>query len=179
MNKKQFQRNLNALDWYDSLVFALALLVLMFTFCARIIGVNGSSMKNTLSEGDRLLVQSILYTPERGDLVVIDSYIDYGKPLVKRIVALGGDVVEIDTEQGLVYVNGQPLNEPYTAESTQVAGNIEYPFTVPDGTVFLIGDNRQHSTDSRFTKVGCIDERDVLGKVLFRVFPLNKIGTVK
>lgn len=180
MNEKRFQRNLDILDWYDALVFALALLVLVFVFVARIVVVRGHSMESTLQDNDRLLVQSTFYTPERGDVVVVDSYINYGKPLVKRVIAKGGDVVDVDTEKGLVYVNGEALQEPYaSAEGTLVAGNMPFPLTVPEGSLFLMGDNRQHSTDSRFASVGFVDERDILGKVLLRIFPLNEIGGIK
>lgn len=180
MNEKRFQRNLDILDWYDALVFALALLVLVFVFVARIVVVRGHSMESTLQDNDRLLVQSTFYTPERGDVVVVDSYINYGKPLVKRVIAKGGDVVDVDTEKGLVYVNGEALQEPYaSAEGTLVAGNMPFPLTVPEGSLFLMGDNRQHSTDSRFASVGFVDERDILGKVLLRIFPLNEIGGIE
>lgn len=180
MNEKRFQRNLDILDWYDALVFALALLVLVFVFVARIVVVRGHSMESTLQDNDRLLVQSTFYIPERGDVVVVDSYINYGKPLVKRVIAKGGDVVDVDTEKGLVYVNGEALQEPYApAEGTLVAGNMPFPLTVPEGSLFLMGDNRQHSTDSRFASVGFVDERDILGKVLLRIFPLNEIGGIE
>lgn len=179
MNEKRFQRNLDILDWYDALVFALTLLVLIFAFVVRIVVVNGHSMNNTLSNGDRLLVQSTPYTPQRGDVVVVDGYINYGKPLVKRVIAKAGDVVDIDTNAGVVYVNGEALDEPYTAEATYVAGNMPFPITVPEGSLFLMGDNRQHSTDSRFASVGFVDERDILGKVLLRIFPVNEIGKIK
>ena len=176
MEETRFQRNVDILDWYDALVFALAVLVLVFAFCARIVVVSGSSMNNTLTGGDRLLVQSTFYTPQRGDVVVVDSYINYGKPLVKRVIAKGGDTVDIDVEQGLVYVNGEALDEPYVPEGTLSTGNVEFPLTVPEGTLFLMGDNRQHSTDSRSSDVGFIDERDILGKVVLRIYPFNKIG---
>lgn len=179
MNKKQIQKNLNLLDWYDSLVFALAFVVLLFAFCVRVITVNGSSMNNTLAGGDRMLVQSILYTPEYGDVVVTDSFISHGKPLVKRVIALGGDVVDFDEQTGVLSVNGTALDEPYLPEQNYTTGDIEYPYTVPEGTVFLAGDNRNNSKDSRFQEVGPIDERDILGKAFFRVFPFNKIGKIQ
>ena len=179
MEETRFQRNVDILDWYDALVFALAVLVLVFAFCARIVVVSGSSMNNTLTGGDRLLVQSTFYTPQRGDVVVVDSYINYGKPLVKRVIAKGGDTVDIDVEQGLVYVNGEALDEPYVPEGTLSTGHVEFPLTVPEGTLFLMGDNRQHSTDSRSSDVGFIDERDILGKVVLRIYPFNKIGLIE
>ncbi len=179
MEEKRFQRNVDILDWYDALVFALAVLVLLFAFCARIVVVSGSSMNDTLTDGDRLLVQSTFYTPQRGDVVVVDGYINYGKPLVKRVIAKGGDTVDIDTDAGLVYVNGEALGEPYTPEGTLSAGDVTFPLTVPEGTLFLMGDNRQHSTDSRSSSIGFIDERDILGKVLLRLYPFDKIGVIQ
>lgn len=179
MEEKRFQRNVDILDWYDALVFALAVLVLLFAFCARIVVVSGSSMNDTLTDGDRLLVQSTFYTPQRGDVVVVDGYINYGKPLVKRVIAKGGDTVDIDTDAGLVYVNGEALDEPYTPEGTLSAGDVTFPLTVPEGTLFLMGDNRQHSTDSRSSSIGFIDERDILGKVLLRLYPFGKIGVIQ
>ena len=179
LEETRFRRNVDILDWYDALVFALAVLVLVFAFCARIVVVSGSSMNNTLVDGDRLLVQSTFYTPQRGDVVVVDSYINYGKPLVKRVIAKGGDTVDINLEQGLVYVNGEALDEPYVPEGTLSTGDVQFPLTVPEGTLFLMGDNRQHSTDSRSSSVGFIDERDILGKVVLRIYPFNKIGLIQ
>ncbi len=179
MEEKRFRKNLDILDWYDALVFALTALVLVFAFCVRIVVVDGHSMEPTLSSGDRLLVQSTFYTPQRGDVVVVDGYINYGKPLVKRVIAKGGDTVNIDAQRGVVTVNGEELQEPYIAELTHTAGNMQFPLTVPEGQLFLMGDNRQHSTDSRFTSVGLIDERDILGKVLWRIFPLNSLEKIK
>ena len=179
MEETRFRRNVDILDWYDALVFALAVLVLVFAFCARIVVVSGSSMNNTLVDGDRLLVQSTFYTPRRGDVVVVDSYINYGKPLVKRVIAKGGDTVDINVEQGLVYVNGEALDEPYVPEGTLSTGDVQFPLTVPEETLFLMGDNRQHSTDSRSSSVGFIDERDILGKVVLRIYPFNKIGLIQ
>lgn len=169
-------RNQNMLEWYDALVFALAVLVAFFILVARVVAVDGSSMLPTLTNGDRLILRSAGYRPAAGDIVVIDSYINYGRPLVKRIVALAGDTVEIDPEAGVVLVNGQPLAEPYAAEPTTELGDMAFPAVVPEGSVFVMGDNRQHSTDSRFSSVGFIDERDILGKAIFRVFPLGRAG---
>ena len=178
MEEKRYGRNLNLLEWYDALVFALAVLVAFFIFFARVVAVDGSSMAPTLTNGDRLIVQSIGYKPSAGDIVVIDSYINYGKPLVKRVIAVGGDTVDIDPAAGVVLVNGQPLSEPYVAERTTEMGDMAFPVTVPAGSVFVMGDNRQHSTDSRFVSVGFIDERDLLGRAVLRVFPLDKAGKV-
>lgn len=180
MEEKRLNKNKDMLEWYDALVFAVAVLVLVFAFCARIVVVSGHSMDSTLAEGDRLLVQSTFYKPHHGDVVVVDGYTNYGKPLVKRVIAVGGDVVNIDPGQGIVYVNGKALDEPYLKDgATLGTGDTEFPITVPEGTLFLMGDNRQHSTDSRYSSIGCVDERDILGKVLVRLFPLEKFGRIE
>ena len=177
MEPKQSKENA-LFEWYDSLVFALAVIVLFFVFAVRIITVSGVSMQPTLYGGDRVAVQSMLYTPQRGDVVVVDGYINYGDPLVKRIIALGGDTVDIDFETGAVTLNGAVLEEPYISAPTTTGYDVEFPVTVPEGCVFVMGDNRPRSLDGRSTEVGFIDERDILGKVLLRVFPLSSFGKI-
>ena len=167
MEPKQSKENA-LFEWYDSLVFALAVIVLFFVFAVRIITVSGVSMQPTLYGGDRVAVQSMLYTPQRGDVVVVDGYINYGDPLVKRIIALGGDTVDINFETGAVTLNGAVLEEPYISAPTTTGYDVE----------FLMGDNRPRSLDGRSTEVGFIDERDILGKVLLRVFPLSSFGKI-
>ena len=178
MTSRRRKSNQNIVEWYEALIFALAFLVLLFTFVVRVVAVNGSSMVPTLNSGDRLLVQSSLFQVERGDVVVIDSYIEYGKPLVKRVIAVGGDRVDINAETGEVFVNGQLLDEPYIAEATRQKGDMEFPLTVPEGYLFVMGDNRMHSTDSRYQDIGFIDERDILGQVLYRIYPFSAIGSI-
>lgn len=168
----------NLFEWYDSLVFALTVIVLVFVFCVRIITVSGYSMEPTLYWGDRVAVQSMLYTPRRGDVVVMDGYINYGDPLVKRIIAVGGDTLDIDFDTGTVTLNGEVLDEPYISAPTTARYDVSFPVTVPEGQVFVMGDNRPRSLDSRSSEVGFIDQRDILGKVLARVFPLNAFGTL-
>lgn len=166
------------LEWYESMVFALVFLVLLFTFVIRIAAVRGSSMVPTLYSGDRIVLQQIGYKPKRGDIVVVDDYIDYGDPLVKRIIAMGGDTVDINFVSGDVWVNGNLLHEPYILDKTKLKEGVEFPVTVPEGKVFLMGDNRMGSKDSRDAEIGFIDERDILGRGVFRIFPLNKIGAI-
>ena len=161
MEPKQSKENA-LFEWYDSLVFALAVIVLFFVFAVRIITVSGVSMQPTLYGGDRVAVQSMLYTPQRGDVVVVDGYINYGDPLVKRIIALGGDTVDINFETGAVTLNGAVLEEPYISAPTTTGYDVEFPVTVPEGCVFVMGDNRPRSLDGRSTEVGFIDERDML-----------------
>ena len=178
MKQDRRQGNAELLEWYDALIFALTILVVVFVFFLRVVAVHGVSMEPTLQGGDRLIVQSIGYKPQRSDVVVIDGYINYGKPLVKRIIAVGGDVVDIDNATGAVTVNGEVLDEPYINNQTAINGDVTFPCTVPAGCLFVMGDNRQYSSDSRTSSIGFIDERDVLGKVVFRFFPVSQIGGI-
>lgn len=171
-------RENNLFEWYDSMVFALAAIVLVFVFLFRVITVSGYSMEPTLLWGDRVAVQSMLYTPKRGDVVVMDGYINYGDPLVKRIIAVGGDTLDIDFSTGTVTLNGEQLDEPYISAPTTLSYDVDFPVVVPEGYVFVMGDNRPNSLDSRSSEVGFIDERDILGKVLLRIFPFDHLGLI-
>ena len=166
-------RGQNLLEWYEALISAALVLVLIFSFFFRIIQVDGSSMVPTLVNGDKLIVWGAGYTPQRGDVVIVDSYTSYGKPLVKRVIAKGGDTVSIDYATGTVAVNGEVLQEDYIEEPTYLGYDVTFPYTVPEGTVFVMGDNRNQSLDSRSTYVGCIDERDILGNVLVCFMPFT------
>ena len=170
---QQAVRGQNVFEWYEALISAALVLVLIFSFFFRIIQVDGESMVPTLQNGDKLVVWGAGYEPQRGDVVIVDSYTAYGKPLVKRVIAKGGDTVSIDYETGTVMVNGEVLQEDYIAEPTYLGYDVEFPYTVPEGTVFVMGDNRNASLDSRSTYVGCIDERDILGKVLVCFLPFS------
>ena len=172
-------RGQGMLEWYEALISASLVLVLVFSFVFRIIQVDGSSMVPTLTNGDKLIVWGAGYTPERGDVVIVDSYTTYGKPLVKRVIAKGGDTISIDYETGTVTVNGEVLQEDYIAEPTYLGYDVEFPYTVPEGTVFVMGDNRNQSLDSRSSYIGCIDEQDILGKVLVCFLPFADFGVVK
>ena len=172
-------RGQGVLEWYEALISAALVLVLVFSFFFRIIQVDGSSMVPTLVNGDKLIVWGAGYTPQRGDVVIVDSYTSYGKPLVKRVIAKGGDTISIDYDAGTVEVNGELLQEDYIAAPTHLGYDVEFPYTVPEGTVFVMGDNRNESLDSRSSYVGCIDERDILGKVLLCFLPVSDFGVVK
>ena len=167
------------LEWYEALISAALVLVLIFSFFFRIIQVDGSAMVPTLLNGDKLIVWGAGYSPKRGDVVIVDSYTSYGKPLVKRVIAKGGDTISIDYETGTVTVNGEVLQEDYIAERTYLGYDVTFPYTVPEGTVFVMGDNRNQSLDCRSSYVGCIDERDILGKVLLCFLPFSDFGVVK
>ena len=118
-------RGQNVFEWYEALISAALVLVLVFSLFFRIIQVDGESMVPTLQNGDKLIVWGAGYEPQRGDVVIVDSYTAYGKPLVKRVIAKGGDVVNIDYQAGTVSVNGEVLQEAYIAEPTYL-GSVSY-----------------------------------------------------
>ncbi|MBQ2675785.1 MAG: signal peptidase I [Clostridia bacterium] len=167
-------------EWLDSAVFSMFAVILLFTFFFGIVGVEGESMENTLFQDDKLIISHFNYTPKQGDIVIIsrnhendkDMIItDFNKPLVKRIVAVGGQTVEV--KDGKVYVDGKEIDEPYTKTPTDNK-DMDGPVEVPQGYVFTMGDNRYGSHDSRADDIGVIDERYILGKAIFRIFPINE-----
>ena len=158
-------------EWFDSVVFGLAVAMVVLVFFFNFSNVNGSSMYSTLSGGDKVIERGFLYTPKRGDIVTTDALISHGKPLAKRVIALAGDTVEI--ADGVVKVNGELIEESYLDEGVITEPlDIGYPVVVPEGKVFLMGDNRENSLDSRSSEIGFIDERDIQGKVIWRVSPV-------
>ena len=168
--------------WLQALVVALIAIVLLFTFVGRIIGVKGSSMYPTLHNGDMMLVQSIGYHPRQGDVVVLTKESFLSEAIVKRVIAVGGQTVEIDYDTGTVYVDGQPLEEDYIMEpmvrpeSPYLQGTY---WEVPEGSVFVMGDNRNNSSDSRDSRLGPVDTRYVLGRAICTVLPFQHIGLVE
>ena len=176
--KDRYKRNKEILEWYDALAVAVAVIALVFTFGLRVVQVDGHSMQPTLLNGERLLMTP-LGSPDYGDVVIVDSYIPYGKPLVKRVIGKAGDTMDIDFTAGIVYRNGEALDEPYTAEPTYTYEGIDFPLTVPDNCLFIMGDNRNASKDSRSIDIGCVDTRDILGTALWRILPFSKIGAVQ
>lgn len=160
-------------DWLDSLIYAMILILLIFTFIFRVVGVNGESMKPTLSNGDWLAVSSVPGEIKKGDIVVITQPNSLNEPLIKRVIAKGGDTVSIDFIEGIVTVNGVAQYEPYIADKTERMGDFVYPIVVPEGHIFVMGDNRNESLDSRFKTIGYIDERYVLGIAQVRILPFG------
>ena len=176
--KDRYKRNKDILEWYDALAVAVAVIALVFTFSLRVVQVDGRSLQPTLLTGERLLMTP-LKTPDYGDVGIVDSYIPYGKPLVKRGIGKAGDTIDIDISVGIVYCDVDAMFEPYTAEPTYLYESVDFPITVPDGCLFLMGDNRNNSTDSRDVSVGCVDERDIMGAAVLRVLPFGKIGAAE
>ena len=161
------------IEWLSSIVFALIFVVILFTYVFSIVGVSGDSMLPNFQTGDRVVISGLFYKPKAGDVVVVTQPNEKNEPLIKRIVATGGQTVEIDTENGIVYVDGKAIDEPYLTQKTFNAGELTGPVTVPEGHVFVLGDNREISWDSRYHEVGFIDERYLLGKVYFKVWPFD------
>jgi len=169
--------------WLQALVVALVALILLFTFVGRIITVDGESMLPTLHHKDLLLLRSIAYTPEQGDIIVLTKDFAYyeDQPIVKRVVAVGGQTVRVDYDADKVYVDGVALNEDYILERDiyRSSPSLEIDeLTVPEGSVFVLGDNRNHSSDSRVAELGAIDNRYILGKAIMILFPFSNFGVL-
>ena len=168
--------------WLQALTAALLILIVVFTFFGRIIGVDGSSMFPTLEHGDMLLLQCAGYEPEQGDVVVLHKdFANITGPIVKRVIATGGQTVEIDYNTSTVYVDGEALDEPYLGEPmyTPAMANEQGTYwVVPEGSIFVMGDNRNASSDSRNAELGTVDTRYVLGKALFIILPFQHIGAI-
>lgn len=164
------------LDWLKTLCITFVFVVLVFTFIAKTARVSGESMQPTLSDQDMLVLWSLGYKPRQGDIVACNCE-GLGKIIVKRIVASGGQTVDIDFDEGKVYVDGELFEvDGITNITTARESNYSYPITVPEGKYFVMGDNRQHSTDSRYDQVGFIDRDDILGKAVLRLLPFEKFG---
>lgn len=177
-NSKQSNKQ-NLISCLHDIVALVAGAILLFSLCFRVVVVSGPSMKNTLLDGDVLLLLSnVFYTqPKQGDIIVAskDSY-DNGTPIIKRVIAVEGQTVDIDFEQGVVYVDGTALVEPYIRSATTRDEGVVFPITVSEGCVFVLGDNRGNSMDSRSYEIGLIDRREILGKAIFLAIPGNSGG---
>lgn len=160
-------------DWAKCLISAVVGVVLLFTFGVRLIGVSGVSMQDTLYTGDRLVVLNSMFCDyQPGDVVVVNAYnAQLDETLVKRIIAVEGQTVDIDFNTGTVYVDGQALDEPYAKEPTYTTDGTEFPLTLKENEVFVMGDNRNHSTDSRSYLLGPVDEGYIQGKAIFLLIP--------
>ena len=172
--KNPWQKDL--LLYVHDLVYLLAAVIVIFLLCFRVVVVSGTSMYSTLWDGDYLLLLSNVFygDPQQGDIIVAskESFKD-GEPIVKRVIATEGQTVDIDFTKGLVYVgdNPIPLDEPYIYSPTYLNEGMEFPAVVPEGCVFVMGDNRMASRDSRYPQIGFVDEREILGKVIFLFLP--------
>ncbi len=179
------------IDYIELFVIAVCVVILLFTIAFRTCTVDGHSMNNTLIDGEVLLVSDMLYTPDRGDVIVFHNndgtmYNDINKPLVKRVIGVGGDTVTINHNTQKVTVKNAEgevfdLDEEYVYLDPTSGNSFsgEYNYVVPEGKLFVMGDNRRGSLDSRYALIGFVDERCVLGRVYFRIAPLQKFGVIK
>lgn len=161
-------------DITDSIKGAVLVVFLIFAFLFRAVGVDGGSMKPTLQDKDWVAVAGGVTEFEYGDIVVINQPWRRNVPIIKRVIAVGGDTINIDFKKHEVYVNGVKLNEPYILEPTELSYDVQFPLTIEEGKLFVMGDNRNDSVDSRSSEIGLIDERYVLGKAIIRIFPIDE-----
>ena len=188
----------DAYEWIHCIIVAIIACVLVFVLLARVITVRGESMLPTLEENDRIVITRLAGDYEYGDIVVLKKEEFRNEPIVKRVIGTAGQTVEIDFTEGVVSVDGQRLNEPYVREKTYDRYHIMDPeyyevygidpkedvgedwvrVTVPEGCIFVMGDNRNNSSDSRVSTINFVDLRDVMGKAVFRLYPFHKLGAL-
>ena len=186
-----------AANFFETLLVTFFVIVLIFTYCFRLYIVKGESMESTLIQGDTLIVETIPFSDYlQGDIIIADIdkaglLSDSGdiyhkdtvaKTIIKRVIAVEGQSIDIDFNSGKVYIDGEVLTEEYTSgltHSDEGAFTGKYPITVPKGYLFVMGDNRRNSLDSRSSDIGLVSVEDVIGKVVFRIAPVGKIGRVK
>ena len=167
-------------DWIYCLLFALIVCVILFAFVFHVIDVVGSSMVPTLHNGDKMLVSGLFYKPKAGDVVVFKkNEYDPNKALVKRVIATEGQEINMDFANGIVYIDGEAIAEPYINELTYNKLDFIGPKTVPEGCVFVMGDNRNASVDSRKSEIGMLDTRLILGRAYAVIYPLPVLRVIK
>ncbi len=185
--KEKFNPKKELIEWLGVIASALIIVVILFGFVFRVAVISGDSMKNTLFGGDVVVITNLNYTPKRGDIVVVsrnaentpDSMRDENGPIIKRVIATEFQIVNIDFETGTVYVDNMPLDEPYISTPTTDQYDVKFPVKVPEGCVFVLGDNRGVSLDSRSSRIGdggMIDTRYILGHAVYRMFPFDRMG---
>ncbi len=170
-------------ELFEMVVISVAAIFIIFMFVGKVAVVNGNSMLQTLKNNDKLFVWELFYTPKQGDIIVCQSEYKDREALVKRVIAVEGQKIKIDSANWAVYVDGILLDESdyvnYIPDMAMGNGNwLDGEFTIPEGKVFVMGDNRTASLDSRAADVGIIDENWIMGKVVYRLFPIGSLGTV-
>ncbi|OGO89692.1 MAG: signal peptidase I [Clostridiales bacterium GWF2_38_85] len=169
----------SVIDLIDIICSAIFLMLILFIFVFKYVTVIGDSMNPTLHENDKLIISGMFYTPQQGDIIVIDEETE-SEPLIKRVIATEGQVVDIDPESWTITVDGVKLDEDYTINKVaglMAVGSVQFPYTVEEGKIFVMGDNRNNSKDSRM--LGALDVSQILGRVIVRVVPFDQMGKVK
>lgn len=169
---KKSEGTASVYEWVHSLVFAVAIVVILLTFFVRLVDVSGTSMLQTLQNNDKVIVSNLLYTPKTGDIVVVSKGAKYAEPIIKRVIATEGQTLSIDFDKESVVVDGVELKEDYIQGHTHKEDG-EIPAVIPKGKVFVLGDNRGVSMDSRSKTIGLIDVKDIIGKADLVVFPFK------
>ncbi len=186
--KQKFSLRSEIFEWLDVIITAIIAVVIIFSLIFRVATIDGPSMENTFFTGDKVIISNFLYTPKHGDVVVVSRNADNSvetlsdEPIIKRVIAVAGQKVDIDFEKGIVFVDDVALDEPYTKTPTNVNYDLQFPVYVPEGCIFVLGDNRNESLDSRASAIGhngMIDTRYVIGRAVVRIFPLSEAGLVK
>ena len=178
MHDAKFDWKKETLEWVQAIVVALVIALVLRTYVFTLVRVSGSSMEPTLQDNDRLVVRRLMYTPKRGDVIILRPPMHKDTPYIKRVIALPGETVDIDFEKHIVYVDGKPILEKYIYEPTARPGNMRFPLKVEENTVFVLGDNRNNSRDSRYSDVGLIPYDAIMGKATYRIWPLNNFGYI-
>jgi len=177
---KRLQQSRDLYEWMQAVVSSVLTVVLVFTFAVRVMRVDGPSMRETLQDGDLLVVVNRLLSgePESGEIVIVrKASFENGDPIVKRVIATEGQTVDIDFETGAVTVDGTVLEEAYIRENTHLDEGTEFPLVVPEGCIFVMGDNRNDSRDSRDPELGAVDIRCVIGRAVWLAVPGNTANT--
>lgn len=176
-------------EWFDIVAVALITVIILFGFVFRVVTISGTSMLNTLKGGEFVVISNLFYEPKQSDIVVVSRNtfnsaedISEGKgPIIKRVIATENQTVDIDFQKGIVYVDGVALKEDYISTPTTQKRDVDFPVTVPKGHIFVLGDNREVSLDSRSSSIGnngMIDKRYVLGRAVFRFLPIDRMGSL-
>lgn len=165
-------------EWLECIIQSIILVVVGFGFIFRIVNISGNSMYNTLHDGDKVIIFTWNYQPHTGDVVVIKrgQYLD--EPLIKRVIATENQSLSIDFATGSVVVDGKEVDEYYIWEPMRLQGDNDIPDVIPEGYCFVMGDNRNHSRDSRFKDVGLIPNENITGKAKFVIYPFSRIGII-